>query len=197
MSAPPGSAGYAEIAAIMLERRVPFEVAHRPLLPLLPAIPIDVLDLGAGPGHDAAALAKMGDRVVAVEPIAALREGGRALYGDASINWCDACLPLLEGIDGRYDLIIASGVWHHLDRDERAIAMTRIVSLLADRGLFAVSMRHGPVQHGRRGFMVSAEEAIALAAVAGLTTIVQVTHDSILAANRAAGVTWTYLVFRG
>lgn len=56
---------------------------------VLPDAPVDVLDVGAGTGKLTAALVRAGHRVVAVEPLAEMRE---VLLAD---------LPQLEIIDGR------------------------------------------------------------------------------------------------
>jgi protein-L-isoaspartate O-methyltransferase len=54
-----GTEGYAENAESLVRawRKLSFEEVHRPIVHLLPAIPSNVLDIGAGIGSDAAALA--------------------------------------------------------------------------------------------------------------------------------------------
>ncbi len=53
------------------------------------------LDIGAGTGRDAAWLARRGHRVLAVEPVAALRSAGEALHRMANLEWLDDGLPEL------------------------------------------------------------------------------------------------------
>src|SRR4029450_11932417 len=57
-----GNEGYAEEAdALTIQyESVHFVDLHGPVLHLLPTVPSDVLDIGAGTGRDAAALAGMG-----------------------------------------------------------------------------------------------------------------------------------------
>src|SRR4051812_8147427 len=68
-------AGYAEEAAALIKQyeRISFAEAHRQVLHLMPVTPGRVLDIGAGTGRDAAALATMGHSVLAVEPTEELR----------------------------------------------------------------------------------------------------------------------------
>lgn len=195
----PGTEGYAELAARFLSRRLSFEEVHAPYLDLLPPPPAHVLDIGAGPGHDAAHLAGMGYTVVAAEPTEALLQGAIGLYGAEPIQWVADGLPALSSVSAlgqRFALILLSGVWMHLDGAERRAGMPAVAALLAPGGLLALSLRHGPVPLGRRMFPVPAAETVHLAEAAGLTLARQVERGSIQAANRAAGVTWTHLAFQ-
>lgn len=169
----PGSAGYdthaSELACQYEQLR--FEEVHRDVLYLMPTRPGLVGDIGAGSGRDAAALARQGHRVIAVEPTAALREEGRRLHRDLPIEWLDDALPgldVLRAVGRRFDLLLLSAVWMHLDADERAKGMEAIAGLLAPGGVAILSLRHGPVPEGRRMFDVSADETIALGARHGL-----------------------------
>ncbi|MGQ3357308.1 MAG: class I SAM-dependent methyltransferase, partial [Phreatobacter sp.] len=71
------TAGYAEEAENLARQyeSVTFEEVHAPLLHLLP-LSGRALDIGAGSGRDAAALAARGFAVTAVEPTAELRAEG-------------------------------------------------------------------------------------------------------------------------
>ncbi|MFE2409972.1 SAM-dependent methyltransferase, partial [Kitasatospora sp. NPDC059408] len=62
MNGPSGTAGYgAEAQALALQyESVTFAEVHREMLHLFPAPPAAVLDVGAGTGRDAAALAALG-----------------------------------------------------------------------------------------------------------------------------------------
>jgi SAM-dependent methyltransferase len=64
---------------------------------LLPAPPGVVIDIGAGTGRDAAALAAQGWEVIAVEPSAAMRCEGARLHPDSRVRWIDDRLPALPG----------------------------------------------------------------------------------------------------
>ena len=140
----------------------------------------------------------MGHRVVTAEPVDELREPARALYPSAAIEWIGDGLPGLPTLISRadpFDLIKLTGVWMHLDADERAAAMPTLAGLLSPGGRLLMSLRHGPVPTGRRMFEVTAEETVDLAKQEGLAPLLTVRTESIQPANRLAGVTWTWLGF--
>lgn len=197
----PGTRGYAEHAGDLVRfyEEVPFVEKHRTALHLLPTSPGSILDVGAGTGADAAWLAAHGHRVVAVEPTAELREPGRALHPSPAIEWLDDSLPALASVRAlgrRFDAILMTAVWMHLDEAERRQAMPVVATLLAPGGALVLSLRHGPVPGGRRMFDVRGDETRALATRCGLQPVLEAGVESIQARNRAAGVTWTVLGFR-
>jgi SAM-dependent methyltransferase len=168
-----GTAGYDEQAKALAEQyeSIEFEAVHGDVLHLFPQPPSRVLDVGAGSGRDAAALAARGHRVVAAEPSHALRLEGQHRHAGTAIDWVDDSLPDLAGLRARgecFDLVLLSAVWMHLDAAERRAAMTSLAALLAPRGTAILSLRHGPVPAGRRMFDVTADETIQLAAANGL-----------------------------
>ncbi|MBZ4322882.1 class I SAM-dependent methyltransferase, partial [Streptomyces sp. SCA2-4] len=142
------TAGYGEAAEALAEQyeSVDFAEVHREVLHLFPERPCTVLDIGAGSGRDAAALAARGHRVVAVEPTAAFRAAGRRLHADRDIEWVDDVLPGLRALRGRrFDLVLLTAVWMHLDEEERRAAMATVCGLVAPGGRVVLSLRHGPV----------------------------------------------------
>jgi SAM-dependent methyltransferase len=196
---PPGTTGYAKVAQALLSTRLRFEEVHRHTLHLFPAEAARILDVGSGPGHDAAILAARGHAVTAVEPTPELRKGAEALYPALPIEWVDDSLPFLgrlRAARGRaFDFILVEGVWAHLTEAERAHAFAVLAGLLAEAGVLAISLRHGPAACGRITYPVTAAETAALAASSGLATLVRVEMGSIQVANIAAGVTWTRMAF--
>ncbi|MEE1769401.1 class I SAM-dependent methyltransferase [Streptomyces sp. JV185] len=174
-SLPRGVAGYAEAAdALVVQYEgVTFGEVHRDVLEFVPVEPGRMLDVGAGTGRDAAALAARGHHVVAVEPTSELREHARRLHADSGIDWVDDALPdlTLSGHPGRFDAVFVTAVWMHLDAEERRRAMARIAELLVPGGRFFVNVRHGPVPEGRHMFDVSAAETAELGSAHGLHTV--------------------------
>jgi SAM-dependent methyltransferase len=167
------TAGYGEAAAALVEQyeSVSFADVHRDVLHLFPARPGVILDVGAGSGRDAAALAGQGHRVVAVEPTPELRSLGQRIHADRDIEWVDDALPdlpVLTDRDRSFDLILVTAVWMHLDRAQRTSAMAALVGLLGPAGRVVLSLRHGPIPPGRRMFDVPAEETAQLARGHGL-----------------------------
>ena len=93
----------------------------------------------------------------------------------------------------RYDVVMLTAVWMHLDQAQRERAMARVAPLVRPGGLMALSLRHGPVPAGRRMFDVTALETRALAQRHGLETILR--KPGCLPAGRPA-VWWDRLAFR-
>lgn len=105
------------------------------------------LDVGAGSGRDALALAERGWDVVAVEPAAELRRLGEAATVHQSIQWVDDSLPDLAEIrklSYRFDLILVSAVWMHIAPSSRERAFRILTELLAPSGNLVITLRHGP-----------------------------------------------------
>ena len=145
-----GSRGYAEQAEELVVRYegIDFPAKHQAILPLLPAAPASVIDIGAGTGRDAAWLAERGYRVVAVEPTEALRSRAIALHPSPAIEWIDDSLPALRRVIAqrrRFDLVMLTAVWMHLDAEERRVAMANVAALDGPFGLLVITLRHGPV----------------------------------------------------
>ena len=191
-----GTEGYAQEAPELFKRyeSIPADEAHRAVLHLISPAPASVLDIGAGTGRDAAWFAEMGHRVVAVEPTEAMRAGAMRLHPSTRIEWLDDSLPdlaLLRSRGERFDLVMLTAVWMHLDADQRSRAMSSVAALVDRPGRVIMTLRHGPVPAGRRMFEVTAQETLALAAREGLLATLNVRRQSNLAENRAAGVSWT------
>lgn len=195
-----GNEGYAEEADALIRQyeSVRFVDVHAPVLHLLPTAPSDVLDIGAGTGRDAAALAAIGHRVVAVEPTAEFRERAARLHPSSRIEWVSDHLPHLAGLTrrgDRFDVAMLTGVWIHIDSRQRQGAMPTIATLLRPGGILLLNLRHGPAPPGRRRlFPTSADETIALAVSHGLRLAVRVEKRADFYGR--AEVTWTSLGFR-
>ncbi|MFF8944523.1 class I SAM-dependent methyltransferase [Streptomyces sp. NPDC014864] len=170
-----------------------FEDVHGDLLSWLPSAAGRAVDIGAGSGRDAAALAARGYEVVAVEPAPELRRIAQRLHADVAVAWVDDALPALTGLCGPFDLVLLSAVWMHLDEQERAEGMRRVAELTAPGGCVAASLRHGPPPAGRRMFAVSAAETVALAERFGLVAVHRGGGPDRLS---RADVHWSTLVFR-
>jgi SAM-dependent methyltransferase len=194
-----GNEGYTEEADALTRQyeSVRFVDVHGPVLHLLPTVPSDVLDIGAGTGRDAAALAGMGHRVVAVEPTAALRDRAALLHPSSHIEWIDDYLPHLPRLirrGDRFDVVMLTAVWIHLDPPRRREAMPRVASLLRPGGVLLLTLRHGPAPPDRRRlFETSADETIALAGVHGLSLALKVERQPDFYGRPE--VTWTSLGF--
>lgn len=193
-----GTEGYGEAADALARsyESVSFAEVNGDAVHLLPTTPGRVIDIGAGTGRDAAALAALGHTVTAVEPTPELRAHGQRLHGAAAITWIDDSLPDLDVVHAlgeRYDVVLLTAVWMHLDLPQRQRAMPRVASLLASGGVMPMRLRHGPVPEGRRMFDVSIEETAALAEACGLSTICRGQRPGLFG---VPGVHWSTVVFR-
>lgn len=176
-----------------------FGEVHATVLDLIPLSPCHILEIGAGTGRDAAALAEMGHHVVAVEPTDDLRAAAERLHPSPQIDWVDDGLPDLAKVSTLgepFDLVMMTAVWMHLDEEERARAMPRIASLIRPQGLLLMLLRHGPLPEDRRMFDVSAEETTRLAMAERLFPIRNIQRESVQDGNRRNGITWTSLAYR-
>lgn len=193
-----GTEGYAAEADALAQQyeSITFAEAHAPYLHLIPSAPSYVLDIGAGTGRDAAALAEMGHRVVAAEPTAELRAHAASLHPSPRIEWVDDSLPDLAVLTARaetFNLVMMTAVWMHLDDGQRRRAMPSVARLVQPGGMFVMSLRYGPVPAGRRMFVVGADETIALAADACLSLAKR--FDNQPGGFGRTDVSWTKLVF--
>lgn len=138
-----------------------FEQVHRDWLDLLPAKAGLALDVGAGSGRDAAALAARGWDVVAVEPADGLMNLGRQHTQGLAVHWLSDTLPQLaqvRALSQTYDLILLSAVWMHLPESTRERAFRVLANLLAPGGVLVISLRHGPSTDERVFHSVSVAE---------------------------------------
>ncbi|WP_321490333.1 class I SAM-dependent methyltransferase [uncultured Hyphomonas sp.] len=200
MSELTSTSGYAEQADDLFVRYEALSAAetHAHWRHLFPEPPARILDIGAGTGRDAAWLVSLGHSVLAVEPVEALRLRAAKVHPEPEIEWLDDKLPDLPDTHARgetFGMVMLNAVWMHLTAEERSTGMARVAALLAPGARLFMSLRHGPIPHGRRMFDVTGEDTIALAAPHGLTAISHVRRNSILSENQARGVEWTALVF--
>jgi SAM-dependent methyltransferase len=195
----PGVSGYAEIASRFreLSESIDFREIHRCILHLVPEPRATVLDIGAGTGRDAAALAAMGHLVVAVEPMEPFLADARAMHRSPGIRWISDSLPGLRALTsaGKFDFVLCHAVWQHLSNAERAEAIARVAALLKPKGVFALGLRHGPPGGGTHYFPASAAETVALAASVNLTAELCLERQPSALPSKTQ-VTWTRLAFR-
>lgn len=163
---------------------------------LFPPTPARVADIGAGSGRDAAWFAAAGYRVLAVEPVAELREPAALRHPAPAIGWLADQLPDVPATRaaGRFDLVTLSAVWHHLPPDDRPVAMARLAGLLAAGGVLVMSLRLGPVMPDRGVQDADEAGAVTLAEGAGLRVIRRVEVAAQQAENIAADIRWVWLV---
>ena len=176
--------------------QVQFDQLHAEFINHLPKTPCSVLDIGAGTGRDAAALADLEHFVVAVEPCDEMRRRAQELHRQANIRWEKDTLPKLRKIRQlgfQFDVIVLSAVWMHVAPSERNSAFRRIVSLLKPGGLLYFTLRHGPFEPMKGFWDIPDNDVLALARDHGLLQLEKAHQEDLL---RRHGVTWTRMVFR-
>jgi len=192
--------GYAADAVEIIPRyeALPTETVLGAVLHLMPTSPARVLDVGAGTGRNPAWFAAQGHSVTACEPVDAFRLNATEQYRTSNICWLDDTLPHLEAtksVGESFDFILLSGVWHHLPPQDRASSMASLAELMAPGASLIISVRHGRSAPNRPSYDPSDDEVEQLATGAGLKRTFFKQTEAIQAANRAAGVTWTWFAF--
>lgn len=162
---------------------VRFSVMHRSFLKFLPPKGAACLDVGAGSGRDAAALARRGYQVTAVEPSNGLRDLAQKRHDHPRITWVNDALPSLSDVlraGQHYRFILLSAVWMHIPPAQRLLSLITLEHLLDANGCIAFTLRMGEACQGRVMYPVSVDELLELASRVGLHAIYvsRKTHDS-------------------
>ena len=150
---------------------VSFAAVHPLLGRYLPARGA-ALDIGAGSGRDARALAAHGLDVTAVEPSGGLRAIGAA--SDSGIRWIDDRLPDLARIAdfGNFDLILCSAVLMLVPPTDLTKCFVTMAELLAPGGRIGINVRQPmPAEPVGIFFGHSDDEILASVAAAGLVCL--------------------------
>lgn len=140
-------------------------IAHVALGEFLRSLPtdthLDILDIGAGSGRDAAWFSNLGHSVTAVEPSQAMRRIAQSIHPSDSITWLSDSLPQMESLRdsaAKFDLILLSAVWMHIPDEDRPKAIRNVLELLTENGRIFLTLRLGPSDIERGIHSVSEEE---------------------------------------
>lgn len=171
---------------------VAFENAYPFLTDMFTATtsPLDVLDIGAGTGRDAAWISSKGHNVLAVEPSSSMLTIAKKLHPAESITWLKSELPGLDHLDastGTFDVILLNAVWMHIVPQDRAYSLKRIKQLLNPGGSIFVSLRLGPVNEDRGMFEISGSRFALEAKEAGFDVVPRGDFEDLLG---RAEVSW-------
>jgi 2-polyprenyl-3-methyl-5-hydroxy-6-metoxy-1,4-benzoquinol methylase len=153
---------------------LPFETVHAGLLPFLPKPGATCLDVGAGSGRDAAALADRGHEVIAVEPSDGLRRLAQEHHGNAHITWLSDSLPNLATVKSRayrFDFVLVSAVWMHVHPEQRLLSLHNLKDLLTAQGRVALTLRLGAPNVERVMYPLTTSEVLDHALEVGLTPL--------------------------
>jgi len=149
------------------------DIVHASWLKWLPSKSSLALDVGGGSGRDAKWLAQKGWEVIVVEPAVELAKLGRNQTNGFAVSWVDDFLPVLGKLkkyQGRFSLILVSGVLMHLSQDERIDSLQTLENLMAEKSLLVITLRHGPDSEERGFYHVEPDEIVEFAERHGLQT---------------------------
>lgn len=155
---------------------VAFESAYPFLVDRLRSGALEIADIGAGTGRDAAWLAARGHVVTAVEPSDAMRRLAQNLHSNGEIVWVAARLPTLSDPalqNNQFDLVLANAVWMHVSPGERLASLERIDELLKPGRSAIISLRMGPADPARGMFTVDPTEFVLQARQVGFDVVPQ------------------------
>ncbi len=189
---------YSEHAERYFERyrELSFDDVHGAWLDHLPERSGFALDVGAGSGRDAEALADWGWEVLAVEPAPRLRTLGERVTTGKTVQWIDDRLPDLakvRSLSYRFDLILVSAVWAHLPPGQRDRAFRILAEMLAPGGTLVITVRHGPSDDERTFHETDSGELEAFARKRALVTLQTERSED---RQDRENVWWETLVFR-
>ncbi|MEM9273493.1 MAG: class I SAM-dependent methyltransferase [Cyanobacteria bacterium P01_F01_bin.143] len=199
MTIVPGTRGYENVIERFLacSRQLNFRDINQDFLQFLPSIGSRILDLGSGAGQNAAELARMGYSVVAVEPFIPFFESARTNYSSLDILWINDSLPLLEKLHNEkpFEFILLDAVWHHLDQTEREIFLSRLDPLMAENGICALSLRHGPAGAGKHVFAINDDKLCSIIHKFGFRKLLHLRNQSSFMKNKP-NVSWSRIAFQ-
>ena len=201
MSTVAGTKGYEDSLASFVDASLSlkFDEVNRDFLEFLPPLPARVLDAGAGVGQNAAALARLGYEVVAIEPLKRFIDVARSEFDGLGVRWLQDSLPKLEELGDRagpaFDFILMDGVWHHLSPAERKACIERFADITSVGGVCAISLRNGPAGAGKHVFATSCDELLSYASDVGFEPILQLENLPSLLPNKP-NVVWSKVALK-
>jgi SAM-dependent methyltransferase len=175
--------------------KLEFSTVHRAFLRFLPPKGSRCLDVGAGSGRDAAALAKRGYLVTAVEPSSKLLFLAKTHHAGLGIRWVSDSLPVLSAVKSfgeKFDFVLISAVWMHLQQEDWIPALQSLRSVLRGDGKIAVTLRYGGDNASRGMHSVDIAKLIQCAANQGLVPVYQSRRN---ADQLGRAVEWRKVVF--
>lgn len=164
----------------------------------LPSTPSHILDAGSGAGQNAAALAKLGFDVTAIEPMQEFLAAAKEAYKTTSVEWLSGSLPDMACLNSEadeFDFALIDGVWHHLDNKEREAAIIRLSQLIKHGGRCAISLRNGPAGMGSRVYPTDSDMTITQFGSYGFKCIFHTKNQSSILSNKE-DVKWSRIVLQ-
>lgn len=111
-----------------------------------------ILDVGCGTGRDAFYLANNGHIVTALDPSDEMLKFAKKNNNHENIEYVKSSLPNLENIKGKFDFILISAVWMHLDTEEQKKSLKNLKKKLNKNAKILILVRHGKFSDGRTSY---------------------------------------------
>jgi len=193
-----GTQGYARFTELFIEssQSLIFHDVCKDFINFLPEKSAHILDIGAGAGQHSAAIAKLGHKVTAIEPMPQFLKAAKNSYRNLNINWLSDSLPELSCLisdNSTFDFVLIDAVWHHLNEDERFMAVNNLSKIINREGKCAISLRNGPAGMGSRVFPTSARHTIELFQNIGFKCIFKIDNQPSIYLHKKK-VVWSRIV---
>lgn len=108
-----------------------------------------VLDVGCGTGRDAHYLATTGRKVVAIDPSDEMISYASSNNNHDNVEYIQSSLPKLDNVKGKFDFVLLSAVWMHLDADIQKESLKELKKKLTPKGKMMILIRSGGFSDGR------------------------------------------------
>lgn len=108
-----------------------------------------ILDVGCGTGRDAFYLASNGHKVVAIDPSDEMINYSKKNNYHENIEYIKSSLPSLDNVKGKFDFILISAVWMHLDKDTQKKSIKELKKKMKGGAKMVILVRHGEFSDGR------------------------------------------------
>jgi SAM-dependent methyltransferase len=125
------------------------------------------LDIACGNGRDAKWLAQQGFVVDAIDGAPGMIREAQTMNPHENVTYSVDLMPDLQGIRAsgqKYDLMVMSAAWMHLEAPARARMFQTLCDLANPGAMMFITLRHGPAPEDRPMYAVSAEELRDMAA---------------------------------
>ncbi|MCG8381038.1 MAG: class I SAM-dependent methyltransferase [Gammaproteobacteria bacterium] len=195
-----GTEGYENYILRFIEssQNLDFNEVCKDFIAFLPSKPAYVLDVGSGAGQNAASLAAQGFTVTAVEPMPEFVDAAKKTYKGSPVKWLSGSLPdisCLSSDSGQFDFVLIDGVWHHLEKAEREMAVMRLSALIKQGGKCAISLRNGPAGMGSKVYPTDSKITVESFENHGFECIFHLKNQSSILPNKE-NVKWSRIVLQ-
>lgn len=95
---------------------------------------MSVLDAGCGEGKNAAALAKLGAKVIATDCSEAALKNAQSAFADARVCWVRSDIRTFNSKTGSFDMVVAYGLLHCMKSDDEILSVVRRLQELTAPG---------------------------------------------------------------